>query len=1117
MLAILAAARGIVVKRTRADWLIVAAAALIILLATTLLSAGMIYAGAVSQSGLQRTLRDAPVRDANVEVSARVAADRLVTTDQRIRSELAATFGRVGVDVLRVGESDSFQLPAQLGQADRTNLTLLGFFDRIADHATLAAGTWPAADGGASTGDVQAAVSESTATLLGLSVGDRLPLTSRRDASFGVPVQLVGIFRLDEPSDSYWWDSAQVLDGVTEVSTYRIYGPLVVDESAFFGRVAQQAALVHWYAFPQFGALQIDGIGGLRASVSGLHDRLESTFGTSAQVGVRTRLADILGAAERSLLVARTGVLILTVQLAVLAGYALLLTAGLLIEQRRVETALLRSRGASAGQVATLAFLEGLLLAVPAALIGPWLAAFALRLLNGTGPLADINLRIDPQVSLSAYVLAGLAGVACIVALVVPAITSARSFISARQSRGRQEARGIAQRAGLDLALLGVAAIGFWQLRHYGAPITASVQGQLGLDPFLVAAPAVGLLAGAVLALRLIPLLAQLVDRAVGRTRGLVSSLGAWQVARRPLRYTRSALLLMLAIALGVFAVSYTQTWTDSQIDQANYQVGADLAVAPDRRAGTALPAELLASAYAAVDGVTASMPIARQDIAISRTAGSGTLLALDAARATDVVHLRGDLAATPFAGQMQQLVAQRPSVTLIPLDGNPQRLRFAITLDLRMTGGASLHDAPDLEASVVIRDAAGLFQRIGAERLSPGTRGAQQISIALARQLPDGSVLTPTYPIQLAAIEVRASAHPGAPSSLAGVSSDSSFAVSDAAASADLTSLDWNALALGRDDQHWRYVFARAGSVIDATQLALAQGLGMHLAVTDAAQTTAPVTFAVQAASLGTQPDASLPIVAGRAFLSAVAARVGDETRIDIGSQRQPATVVGSIDAFPTLDPDAPLVVADLPTLSLLRYRLSGETTPIDAWWLAARPEAVAGAAATLAEAPYSSRSVVSSVARGEALRTDPVALGVIGALAIGFVAAALFAGIGFVVSASVSARERLTEFALLRALGLSPAQLSGWLSIENGMLVTISLVGGTGLGLLMSWVALPFITVTQDASKAVPSVIVAIPWGSIAILELVTVAVLAVMVVVLALLLRRIGLGSALRLGDE
>jgi hypothetical protein len=1117
MLAILAAARGLVVKRTRADWLIVAAAALIILLATTLLSAGLIYAGAVSQSGLQRTLQDAPVPDANVEVTARVSAEGLGETDRRIRDEIASSFGSIGADVVRVAESDSFQLPDGMGEADRTNLAILASYDRIAEHASLVDGAWPDAGAAGKPGSVQVAVSESTATLLELSVGQQLPLVSRRDRDFAMPVTVAAIFSLDDPTEPYWWSSPQVIDGVTEVSSYRIYGPLVVDESILFERAAQSSAQVHWYAFPHFDALQIEGIGGLRSSVSGLHDRLESTFGTSAQVGVRTRLPEILAAAERSLLVARTGVLILTVQLGVLAGYALLLTAGLLIDQRRIETALLRSRGASTAQVAVLALMEGLLLAVPAALLGPWLAAASLRLLNRAGPLADIQLNLDPQVSVAAYALAGLAGLACIVALVIPAMTSARSFIATKQSRGRQQARGVAQRAGLDLALLAVAGIGFWQLRHYGAPITASVQGQLGLDPFLVAAPAVGLLAGAVLALRLIPLLAQLVDHAVGRLRGLVSSLGAWQIARRPARYTRSALLLMLAIALGVFAVSYTETWTDSQIDQANYQVGADLAVTPDRRVGTALPETVLGDAYASIDGVDVAMPVSDDAISISRTAGNGSLLALDAEVAPRVVHLRRDLAGAPFADLMQQLAEQRPAPDLIRLDGEPQRLRFDLSLDLQLSSDVSPANAPSLEASVVIRDAGGLFYRLGAERIDGSDHEAQPIVISLVHPVADGRVFTPRYPISLAALELRASAAPGAPSSLFGVLPDSTFSIANVAISPDMQGESWNPVSVDGSGAAWQFSIARSGSSLDAGNLALSDGLGMHVAANDNEGTTAPVVFALQPASLGRATEDPLPVIAGRSFLSAVAAKVGDQTRLEIGSQRQPALIVGAVDGFPTLDPSKPLVIADLPTLALLQYRLSGQTTSVSAWWLDAAPEATEGAAATLDAPPFSSRAVASSVERGKALRTDPVALGVIGGLALGFVSAALFAGIGFVVSASVSARERLTEFALLRALGLSPGQLSGWLTLENGMLVLISLVGGTGLGLLMSWIALPFITVTQDASKAVPPVIVAIPWSSIALLELVTVVVLAVMVVVLALLLRRIGLGSALRLGDE
>ena len=77
------------------------------------------------------------------------------------------------------------------------------------------------------------------------------------------------------------------------------------------------------------------------------------------------------------------------------------------------------------------------------------------------------------------------------------------------------------------------------------------------------------------------------------------------------------------------------------------------------------------------------------------------------------------------------------------------------------------------------------------------------------------------------------------------------------------------------------------------------------------------------------------------------------------------------------------------------------------------------------------------------------------------------------------------MTEFAVLRALGLSPRQLAGWLSLENAILVVVSLLIGTGLGLLISWVVLPFVTLTQAGTTPVPGLLISIPWGQIALLE--------------------------------
>jgi ABC-type antimicrobial peptide transport system permease subunit len=139
------------------------------------------------------------------------------------------------------------------------------------------------------------------------------------------------------------------------------------------------------------------------------------------------------------------------------------------------------------------------------------------------------------------------------------------------------------------------------------------------------------------------------------------------------------------------------------------------------------------------------------------------------------------------------------------------------------------------------------------------------------------------------------------------------------------------------------------------------------------------------------------------------------------------------------------------------------------------------------------------------------------IGALSLGFVVALVFAVIGLAVSAAVSARQRRTEFALLRALGLSSDQLSRWLWLENGSVVAISLLFGTALGLLLGWVVLPFVTVTQSAAVPFPPVVVEIPWSSILILEVVCSAALLAVLAGLGRVMRRTGLGSVLRMGED
>ena len=78
-------------------------------------------------------------------------------------------------------------------------------------------------------------------------------------------------------------------------------------------------------------------------------------------------------------------------------------------------------------------------------------------------------------------------------------------------------ARG-AQRAGLDLALVGLAVLGWSAAAAVLVPaVGAARPAPCGIDPLLAAAPTLGVLAGAVLALRLLPPLTRLAERYVDR------------------------------------------------------------------------------------------------------------------------------------------------------------------------------------------------------------------------------------------------------------------------------------------------------------------------------------------------------------------------------------------------------------------------------------------------------------------------------------------------------------------------------------------------------------------------------------------------------------------------
>lgn len=1119
MLSTLVVAGRTVVKRIIADWLVVGAAFITVMLATVLLASGPIYADAVTISALHRTLEDAPVTESNIEASIRIFPEFYPQTDDIARRVIDDAIVATGGVVFAHLEAESYEI---LGRSDEaTPLASVEYFEGLANHATLVEGSWPEGAG--------TAVNAAAAASLGLELGDVVELANRRDPILVESVPIVGIFQANDAAAAFWLGDDLIATGQSVSGAFTSYGPFAVSQATMFEQFTPQRTDASWRVLPEFEELSVPEVDAYRNSISALDDDLDAAFfaevdalaGGAQASGfeVQTGLVGLLADMDRSLTVTRSSVLALLIQLALLAGYALVLTAGLLVDTRRSETSLARSRGSSPGQVLGISLLEGLALTVPAVFLAPLLATALLRILNRVGPLATIGLTLEPNTNPESYALAAIAAALAIVALAWPAYRSARRFGTSAHHRGREHTRSGAQRIGVDLALLGLAVVVFWQLQTLGPEISARVRGQFGVDPLLIVAPAVALLAGAVLALRLIPLLARMSEWLARSSRATVGALASWQVARRPTRYARSALLLMLAIGIGFFAASYASTWIGSQRDQARQSVGADITLVPSRATGVALSDLFVVGAHESLRGVESSSPVWRTTGRLAGGSGLGQFLAIDATKAAEIVTIREDLS-PDFDELMDTLAEARPSLAGVEFPGEPTQLRitFEATEGIPEDAGqCSSMPPPDDESEtcfqplvfVVIQDGEGVLHRLRSGDI-PENEGPVTLSLDLTTIVSDGSELDPVYPLRLVNIEVQ--------SALAARSREVDLyigpvTVADGEGNLEAVPVDydWSNWTVGQTSVAGASQLpAIAPAAVDDDRLRVRLETGAGFGV-------APTYFSIRPAGT-TLPD-SFPVIVSAGFPATNFVTVGDQIRLPpLRIPNDTTVVAGTFDSFPTMDDElGESIILDYPTLQIMGYEPGpGLKTP-DEYWIATDGGDDEATSVALRAPPLNSFRVESTAALTEALASDPVALGTIGALTVGFVAAAVFAAVGFAVSATVSARERLVEFALLRAVGLSPRQLGSWLALEQGALVIVSLGLGTLLGVILTAGILPLVTLTQDGGPANPDVLVIYPWAAIAGLELAVVGVLALIVVVMTILLRRVGLGSLLRLGED
>ncbi|WP_405803640.1 FtsX-like permease family protein [Streptomyces sp. NBC_01187] len=1050
-------------------------------------------------------------------------------------------------------------------------------------HVRMVEGSWPRA---ARDGDtVPVAVPQRAAERLSLHPGDTFRATSRLHGPPDVRVKVTGVYTPRSPGSSFWRLDPLKGKGV-ETLDFTTYGPLAVPEDSFaagtaappgasapagsahpasshpassaHGRAPLWPAETRWQARADFAHAGVARIPHLREDIKHTVTALgRSKAAPEAVAG--SELPTLLHSLERSLLVMRSTLLIAALQLALLTGLALLLVAQLLMSERAAETALLRARGASRARVCALAGMEALLLAVPAALAAPLLAGPSVRWLTGYGAPARAGVHPVARLPADSWWVAAATATGCALMIALPTLRG-RGRAGADDpengggsapravSRGRRTAATLL-RGGADLALVALAVVAYWQLerRSAGTGVLSSGQkpgssgGTLGIDPVLVAAPALGLLAGTVLVLRLLPLVARFGERRATRGRGLAPALAGWQLSRRPLRGAGPALLLVLAVATGVFAVGQGASWDRSQDDQADFTTGAEVTVG--RSTASAIAQGGL---YDGIRGVQAVAPVART-VFTAEGNRSTQVVATDAkAAGAGVLRMRGDLADAPLSRLLRPLAPKTDAKNAgIRLPADTRALRLRVRLDARSEAkggedGGKGHDEKGhgVKGNGVKGNGGGDSE--GLDRT--GTEESLTLTVEDRYGVPYrfllGDVPADGRPHTLKAVMAEGGGTPAGPLRVTRLGVAYTAPAESERRRLSVESLRTTGERRTRAVRAARAVRWSSHTRTDDPQSSLGRGpyAEPHAGSARSRTDGAPLTFdhttgsAPEPEPHGSEPvavtmelrasadrPAPLAAVATDAYLRAGGAKVGDRVKARISGSDLTVRIAGSVRALPTVPAGAGAggdgagaLLFDLATLDRALADRDATLLEPDAWWLTTAQGSTERVARALRKDPALGTVRVRDELAAR-LHGDPLGAGPRSALSAIALAAAVLAATGFAVSTAGAARERAGEFAVLRALGAPRRRLAQALAAEQGLLVALSTALGLALGVLLTRLVVPLIVLTSDARLPVPELVVRLPLGPLGAL---LAAVLAVpLLVVAATAVRRTDPVAALR----
>ena len=734
-------------------------------------------------------------------------------------------------------------------------------------------------------------------------------------------------------------------------------------------------------------------------------------------------------------------------QIAAVAMFGVALIGRVMAQRTRVDRERLAARGAKPWQQAGAQAMLGGVAALPAALLGAPLAAFALSNAGRLEAVARVSGGEPFQTRLTweAWALAVAGALIAWLAFAAPAWFDARQRENQRVAVGRPRRQSLIQRAWLDVALLVLALVLFLQFESEASGGAFSAFEGEGVNPVLMLSPGLLLLGAALTIMRIAPRLWGAIATALSRLPiPSWTFLGVLTVARNPTGPMLLTALVAFVTAVGLISATYAATIRDVERERIEYEVGADLR-------GVSIGGNLSNSTVGRVtqpldsrDGITSAAAYRGIGAIGGDAEGSRViLLGLQTSRVGAAVSFETDLVGMD-SEELLAAIAREPGRIGQELPEGVEALRVEVRSE---------------PANSNVEMAARVLDANGQVHMRPLRTNTQSV-VTGEWSVLEAQLSGLSQPLRLAAIVMRPQARV-------------------VRAPTGTLQIEQITAKLGESEMPVD-LFDNAGPWLPATG-----GVGEDRIVFEEGQLRYHWSqLAANDERIIVRESPNLPVNAAmdRASMAAANLGVGDIAPIVLNNASIPVRIRAAVDYFPTLNPSqGGFLIADLLALrSAALVAAVQAVLPITEVWAATETPAARLIGAELLNDVYLASTVLDAEGRIAAAESDPFRSGGTAALfVVGFVGLLIVGSAALVFTLAAAGGERAREFALMRTVGAGRGGMTAQAAVEV-LLVILAGVGlGLGLGRAVADALLAFLDVTAQGVAAAPPTTLSVDWG--------------------------------------